>query len=224
MNNVMLVGATGATGQALMSLLLADSKVENIYLVHYRETGFDSQPKVTEIITELAHCSDVTIDAPIDTVFCCLGTTRKKAGSLAAFKRVDKDYIVNLGQWAKDNHASQLHVISSVGANPSSLSSYLSTKGETEVALKQLSLPYLALYQPTLLHGERNEFRLGENIAYLPLTCISKLPVNIFRKQKPIAITQLANAMYQTAKENTVDIQAETSTTEIISSLAIQQY
>ena len=217
MKNVIIVGATGATGKQLMQQLLNDVTIENIYVVHYRPTPFEHQDKVTEIIIDLANFNDLNIDAEIDCAYCCLGTTRKKAGSLAAFRQVDKDYIVNFGTWVANHAKAQLHVISAVGANAKSASGYLQTKGETEQLLRQLPLSALYLYQPTLLHGKRDEFRLIEAVAYYPLAIISLLPFTLLKQQKPIAIEQLANAMYQLSQQ-------VTSGHHVISSLEIQEY
>jgi len=217
MKNVIIVGATGATGSQLMQQLLNDMTVENIYVVHYRPTPFVHQNKVTEIIIDLANFNDLNIEAEIDFAYCCLGTTRKKAGSLAAFRQVDKDYIVNFGSWVANNTKAQLHVISAVGANTKSVSSYLQTKGETEQLLRQLPLTALYLYQPTLLHGKRDEFRLMEAFAYYPLAILSLFPVPLLKQQKPIGIDQLANSMYQLSQQ-------VTSGYHVISSLEIQQY
>ena len=217
MKNIIIVGATGATGSQLMQQLLNDVAVENIYIVHYRPTPFQHQNKVTEIIIDLANFNDLNIKADIDCAYCCLGTTRKKAGSLAAFRQVDKDYIVNFGTWVANNTKAQMHVISAVGANAKSVSGYLQTKGETEQLLRQLPLTALYLYQPTLLHGKRGEFRLMEAIAYYPLAVLSVFPVPLLKQQKPIGIDQLANAMYQLSQQ-------VTSGHHVISSLEIQQY
>jgi len=221
MKNVIIVGATGATGNQLMQQLLNDTTVKNIYIIHYRATQFQHLEKVTEITLDLASFDDlaITVDSAmeIDCAYCCLGTTRKKAGSLAAFRQVDKDYIVNFGTWVANHTKAQLHVISAVGANAKSASSYLQTKGETEQLLHQLPLSALYIYQPTLLHGKRDEFRLMEAVAYYPLAILSLLPLPLLKQQKPIAIDQLANAMYQLSQQ-------VTSGHHVISSLEIQQY
>ena len=217
MKNVIIVGATGATGNQLMQQLLNDMTIENIYILHYRPTQFAHQNKVTEIIIDLANFDNLSIAVDINSAYCCLGTTRKKAGSLAVFRQVDKDYIVNFGTWVANNTKAQLHVISAVGANAKSVSSYLQTKGETELLLRQLPLSALYLYQPTLLHGKRDEFRLMEAIAYYPLAVLSLFPVTLLKQQKPISIDQLANAMYQLSQQ-------VTSGHHVISSLEIQQY
>jgi len=233
MKNVIIVGASGATGSQLMQRLADDKNIEQIYSVHYRPTQFNSQPKVTEIIMDLADFSTLNIaellggksankiDNKIDCAYCCLGTTRKKAGSVAAFRRVDKDYVINFARWVAANDIPQLHVISAVGANPKSASSYLQTKGETEQALKQLNLPALYLYQPTLLHGKRDEFRLMEALAYYPLSCLSAIPLPLFQRQKPIAIAQLAKALFIQSKLQSKQPEAGT---HIISSRDIQGY
>lgn len=225
MKNVIIVGASGATGSQLMRRLIADTSIARIYSVHYRPTPFNSQTKVTEIIMDLADFSTLNITehiaSKIDCAYCCLGTTRKKAGSVEAFRRVDKDYVINFANWVAANGIPQLHVVSAVGANAKSASSYLQTKGETEQALKQLNLPSLYLYQPTLLHGKRDEFRLMEALAYYPLRCLSMIPLPLFQQQKPVAITQLAKALYLLSKRQS---KQPNSGINIICSRDIQGY
>ena len=225
MKDVIIVGATGATGSQLMAHLLTDASINKIYSLHYRATQFQQHTKVTEIVMDLGDFNNFTLTeripataaANIGSAYCCLGTTRKKAGSQQAFRRVDKDYVVNFGRWVAANTPAQLHVISAVGANAKSPSSYLQTKGETEQLLQQLPLTALCLYQPTLLYGNRAEFRLLEALAYYPLRCLAMIPLDACRRQQPIAIKQLANAMYQLSKQ-------VSSGSHIISSLDIQAY
>lgn len=224
MKNVVIVGATGATGSQLMQRLLSDDEISQIFVIHYRPTPFKDLSKVREIIMPFDQFDELKLNEQIDCAYCCLGTTRKKAGSLQAFRQVDKDYVLNFARGVREKDIPQLHVISAVGANPTSASSYLKTKGEVEVALRQLNIPRLCLYQPTLLHGKRDEFRLMEALAYYPLSCLSLLPLPFCKQQKPIAVTQLANAMYRTSKDyQQTQLQHEPET-EIINSLAIQAF
>ena len=66
----------------------------------------------------------------IDTAFCCLGTTIKKAGSKEAFRRIDFDAVVDFAKAARARRAQRgFAVVSSVGASPSSSNFYLRVKG-----------------------------------------------------------------------------------------------
>lgn len=51
----------------------------------------------------------------VDMAFCCLGTTRGKAGK-EGFVKVDLDYVVNSAKLLKDNgDCKEFHLVSSKG-------------------------------------------------------------------------------------------------------------
>jgi uncharacterized protein YbjT (DUF2867 family) len=55
-------------------------------------------------------------------------------------------------------------LVSAAGASPGSGNFYLRTKGEAEAAVEALAFPSLAIMQPGLLRGARDEFRAGERL------------------------------------------------------------
>jgi uncharacterized protein YbjT (DUF2867 family) len=130
-----------------------------------------------------------------DDVFCCLGTTIEKAGSRAAFRKVDFDYVLRVAKFAKRSGAAQFLVISALGANPSSAVFYNRIKGETEAALRALELPALHVFRPSLLLGERSESRLGERIAALPLRAFGPLMLGPLRRYRAVDANVVARVM-----------------------------
>ena len=76
----------------------------------------------------------------VDDAFCCLGTTRKDAGSAEAFRRVDFDYVVAFARLAKRAGARRFMLVSSLGASPNSRFLYPRTKGECEAAISAIGL------------------------------------------------------------------------------------
>jgi uncharacterized protein YbjT (DUF2867 family) len=95
----------------------------------------------------------------VDDVFCALGTTLKQAGSKEAFRAVDLDLITAVGRAARDAGVQRFMMVSAVNANAHSPFFYARTKGQAERELKALKLPLLALFQPSLLLGERERPR-----------------------------------------------------------------
>ncbi|MBC7650038.1 MAG: nucleoside-diphosphate sugar epimerase, partial [Vitreoscilla sp.] len=90
-NRVALVaGATGLVGQAILSMLLADSHYSAVHVVGRRAPDVQHPKLVVHISASLA---DWTCPA-VDDVFIALGTTIKVAGSRAAFKAIDGDAVV----------------------------------------------------------------------------------------------------------------------------------
>lgn len=140
-----VVGATGATGQVLMKYLLESDHYSQVIVLHYRTTPWTDHPKVREIVRSLDQLKDLEIEPAADALFCCLGTTIKKAGSKHEFAKVDRDYVLALGQWAVDYGQPSFHLISAYGADSGSLAFYMKVKGETERVLKQMGLRSLSI-------------------------------------------------------------------------------
>lgn len=99
-----------------------------------------------------------------DVAFCCLGTTRKDAGSNEQFYKVDHDYVVNFATIAKNKGVEDFHLVSSVGAKSNSWFHYLKTKGDTERDCTNLGFKRMFIYRPGVL-TERSNPRFLEKIA-----------------------------------------------------------
>jgi uncharacterized protein YbjT (DUF2867 family) len=140
----------------------------------------------------------------VDDVYCCLGTTIKKAGSQEMFKKIDLDLVVTIAELMKKQGAEQFLVISAMGADRNSKVFYNRTKGEMEAALQELAYPSLHIIRPSLLLGPREEFRLGEKVAVM-LTPLLKLflrgPLN---KYRPVEARKVAQFMVNVAQEELV--------------------
>lgn len=158
-------------------------------------------PAHTEHVIDFAELGSVTLGEPVDDVYCCLGTTMRKAGSRDAFRRVDHDYVVALGRLAVELGARTFAVISSVGANPSARSFYLRTKGETERDLQALDLHRLAILRPSLLLGARRETRLGERLGEVALRLATPLLRGPLAHYRPVHARVVARAMLAASRE-----------------------
>jgi uncharacterized protein YbjT (DUF2867 family) len=99
---------------------------------------------------------------PIDTVFCCLGTTRREAGSKAAFIHADYTLVVDTALTGLRLGAKHMLVISTMGADPHSLFFYNRVKGEMEQALRAQAWHNLTILRPSMLLGERDNKRANE--------------------------------------------------------------
>lgn len=79
--------------------------------------------------------------------------------------RVDHDYPLEAARLGLQHHARHFLLVSALGANPSSRVFYNRVKGQTERDLGALGYPALTIVRPSLLLGDREEFRLGEQVA-----------------------------------------------------------
>jgi uncharacterized protein YbjT (DUF2867 family) len=128
-------------------------------------------------------------------VFCALGTTIRTAGSRAAFRRVDHDYVVSLARLARAHGARHFLLVSSVGADPRSRVFYSRVKGEVESAVQTLGYPSLTIVRPSLLLGPRSEFRLGEAL-------VKPLGPLFPRRYRPVHARAVAATMIRAALED----------------------
>jgi len=199
----LILGATGAVGGELLKLCLEGDRYSRVNVIarrpasleheklHWIEAEFDALDSLESVV------GMVNGDA-----YCCLGTTIKAAGSEAAFRRVDHDFVVSSAQFAKKCGARQFSMVSALGANPESSTLYNRTKGEAEAAVIAEGFPSLQIFRPSLLKGKRDEFRLGEEIG----NAVSFLMTPLFhlglRRYQPVEVSRLARALYVAADED----------------------
>lgn len=93
MSQVLITGATGLVGGHLLRMLINEPKVNAIAAPTRRPLGDMPgvfNPHDPQLTDALAQVTD-----PIDIVFCCLGTTRREAGSKEAFIHADYTLVVD---------------------------------------------------------------------------------------------------------------------------------
>ena len=191
----LLAGATGLTGGHLLELLLADARYSQAHAL-VRKPAFPAHTRLQEHTFDFDHPAKLP---RADDVFCCLGTTIKKAGSQAAFRKVDFDYVVTLARRARNAGAKRFLVVSSLGADARSPIFYNRVKGEMEAALREIGFDALHIFQPSLLLGDRREARLGERLGIAASATISPFMLGPAKKYRPIEARIVAHAMWKTA-------------------------
>jgi len=198
--HALVAGATGLIGSELLQQLIHGRYYQTISLLSRREVETSSK-RVETIITDYDKLSEKDIPDGVDDVYCCLGTTMKKAGSKGAFRQVDYDYPLKIVEIAKKKGAKQYLLVSSMGADASSSILYNQVKGEIEQAIAQLKFPAFHIFRPSVLMGKRDENRVGEKVAQLLMSSHSPLMIGGLRKYRPIAGKDVASAMLRIAKK-----------------------
>jgi uncharacterized protein YbjT (DUF2867 family) len=193
MKKVIVIGATGVVGSALVELLANSPQCEEIICFTRRPVLYKSA-KITNHIIDFEDLEQHSQLISGDCLFSCLGTTKKQAGSISAQRRVDLDYQLKFAQLAAKNKVVQYYLVSSTGANKQSNNAYLKMKGELEDAVNQLKFSSISIFQPSLLLGQRPEFRLGEYLASLLFPIVCKLPY--LKRYRPITGYQVAQKMF----------------------------
>ena len=150
----LLAGATGLVGRALLPMLLASKHYRSVHVL-LRRTPPDIKASAKLKIHEVDFARLPEAFPTVDDVFIALGTTIKVAGSEAAFRQVDFDFVVNTARAARAAGATRLAVVSALGADAKSRIFYNRVKGEMQVAIAQLGYESVVIAQPSMLLGDR---------------------------------------------------------------------
>lgn len=198
-----IIGGTGMTGSHLLKILLTSDVYEKVISFVRSHTKI-SHPKLVQHVVDFDNPESYQDLIEGNDMFCCLGTTIKKAGSQEAFEKVDLTYPVQFAKAAAIKGVKQYSIISSIGANPQSNNFYLRTKGRCEEELRRLAFQSTSIFRPSLLLGNRKEFRLGEKIGEFFIKIFSVFFIGKLKKYKAIKSKSVAYAMYSIAQSNTV--------------------
>jgi len=193
---LLLIGATGMVGKALLAMLQNDARVSSIIAPTRRP--LPAHPKLHNPIVDFSQLPDAEWWAA-DAALCTLGTTLKQAGSKERFTAIDYGYVMAAARQARRSGTPCFVLNSSLGANARSSNFYLASKGRLESDLEKLGFLSVAHVRPSLLDGgKRPERRIGEELG---LALGSALNVLIPKKYKPVSTQNVARAMLDAALE-----------------------
>ena len=220
MNNkkksALVLGATGLIGGHLLEYLLADETYEQVTTIGRRSVPWQDR-KLKQIQAQVEDVLALPIDAGRQSgdelsaafrvqnkkdqldIFCTLGTTMKKAGSRAAFERIDFEYPLHAARLGLAGGARQFFIVTSMGADVGSLIYYNRIKGKIEDHLHHLQYHSIQIFRPSLLIGERHEQRTGEDLGKALGSLIGGAMIGPLRKYKPIEARIVARAMLRMA-------------------------
>ena len=194
-----ILGATGLTGSHLLELLLNDPNYD-LVKVFTRKKLPNIHPKLEEHEIDLLKLSDYADEFTADVVFCCIGTTKAKTPNKELYRAVDYGIPVEAAKLCKKNAINSFIVISAIGANPQSKVFYNRLKGEMERDVLAQQIEHTQLLQPSLIVGNREEKRIGEDLSKQFMKLFGFL---IPARYKMIEGKTIAKAMVQMANNPT---------------------
>ena len=195
----LVVGSTGLVGSKVVELLKADRNYKAVHLLVRKKAGSDNS-KVAEHVVNFDQLTNYSaLFSGVDEIFCCLGTTMKKAGSEEAFYKVDFTYVFETAKLGKAAGVKTFVLNSAMGADAKSAFYYNRVKGEIENKLRELAFEKLVIVRPSLLMGHRKEFRMGEEFGKLMAFVLRPLFNSVLKKYTPVKDIAVASAMIQGA-------------------------
>ena len=195
-----VLGASGLIGRLLiLELLQKSNKV--IAILRNDEVYPNEVEKLIINFDEFINNENLP---SCDQIFICIGTTIKQAGSKEEFYEVDYRYAYEFAKKALEVKASEIHLVSSVGADSKSNNFYLKTKGQIEDAILDLKFEYTRIYRPSLLMGKRSETRLLEKLGQLISPLLNNFLLGNMKKYRSIDAKKVARSMVYTNEEKSL--------------------
>ncbi|TXH05562.1 MAG: NAD-dependent epimerase/dehydratase family protein [Nevskiaceae bacterium] len=198
----LVAGATGLVGQHLVQRLLVSGAYDHIKLLTRRPLAIDDG-RIENVISDYADLAALGARLQADDVFCCLGTTLRKAGSRAAFEDVDYRMVLDLARAARAQGARQFLVVSAAGTAEHSPSFYSRVKAKMERDVAAVGFDAVHILRPSLLLGARDESRPAEAVSQWLMPLFNPLLVGGLRKYRAIRGEDVAEAMLQLARRET---------------------
>lgn len=193
-----LAGATGLVGGELLRQLVARREYREIRVLGRRPPSHETG-KQRFIATDFSNLDALAGDLAVDDVFCCLGTTLRKAGSRAAFERVDYHMVVDLARTAHMAGAGRFVVVSAAGASARSPAFYSRVKARMEQAVGEIPFAAAHILRPSLLLGAREEFRAAERLGQKFAPLLALFMPGPLKKYRPVQASAVAAAMVELA-------------------------
>lgn len=235
MKIALLSGTSGLVGMQLLHQLLKNPEYTYIISIGRRQLAL-KHAKLVQLKTEMdsshkldwqqelvAHAlggeNNQLRDAVVSKTaeihaFCSLGTTIGQAKTKENFYTIEHDFVISFAQLASQMGASKFLYVSALGADSTSSVYYNRVKGEIEKDLSSLNFDYLGLFRPSLLLGNRTEFRFGEEVAKIFMKPLVWL--KLWKNMRPIYDYQVAKAMVKTS------LNSKSAKVEIVVSAQIQ--
>eukprot|EP00735_Rhodelphis_limneticus_P008047 TRINITY_DN2079_c0_g1::TRINITY_DN2079_c0_g1_i2::g.21830::m.21830 TRINITY_DN2079_c0_g1::TRINITY_DN2079_c0_g1_i2::g.21830 ORF type:complete len:221 (-),score=38.68,sp/A1YER2/HTAI2_GORGO/37.10/9e-38,NAD_binding_10/PF13460.1/2e-16,Semialdhyde_dh/PF01118.19/6.8e-08,NmrA/PF05368.8/2e-07,NAD_binding_4/PF07993.7/0.0065,NAD_binding_4/PF07993.7/0.73,adh_short/PF00106.20/0.0012,adh_short/PF00106.20/81,Epimerase/PF01370.16/0.00012,Saccharop_dh/PF03435.13/0.00058,KR/PF08659.5/0.0057,KR/PF08659.5/6.2e+02,3Bet len=210
-HKALIIGGTGAIGQHVVRYVLDSPAFQKVTILQRRASNLSATSNGKEVVEIVAPLDEMEKHAEKlkdhDVAFCCLGTTRKDAGSPEAFRKVDLEYVERFAKLAKAGGTKTFSLVSSQGADANSWFLYPQTKGQAEEAIQNLGFTNVQILRPGLLDRE-DKARWVEKVAScvvgsIPVQTVAKAMV--YKALNPVAekaVEILTNTELQAAAKN----------------------
>jgi uncharacterized protein YbjT (DUF2867 family) len=201
----LILGATGLVGKECVHQFSESPEFSRVVALTRRPLRVATRRKVENHVVDFERLDEAPEHFRVSHVVCALGTTIKKAGSQATFRRVDHDYPVAAARLALAQGAQHFLLVSALGANPRSRVFYNRVKGDVEQAIRALPYRSVTIARPSILLGEREETRVGETIGKILSTFAP-------RRIRAVPARDVAAALLRSALEDALGIRVIEST------------
>ena len=130
-----------------------------------------------------------------DCAICTLGIGEPSKASKEDFLRIDKQAVLDFATVCRQSGVEHFQLLSSVGADASSRSFYLRSKGELNDALKALDFKRLSLFQPSMIITPENRYGFTQALTLAVWPTLSRMMIGPMSRFRGIAVSDLGTAI-----------------------------
>ncbi|KAI8605785.1 hypothetical protein EDD21DRAFT_362715 [Dissophora ornata] len=222
-NSCLILGGTGAVGKCLVRDALASNAFTRVLSLGRRPVATnDTFTNVNVLEQKTVDFENIPATFPESdlpqVIFCSLGTTRAAAGSAAAFKKIDQQYVLDSARYIhekapKDPETglSKVHFLycSSANSNANSFSLYPKTKGETEKALAEIGFERVSIFLPAFLKVVEPR-ESGSRIAEWFLDRVVPLLEFVSERSTTVSVATVGKSMRIVGSSDNVEVEGVT--------------
>lgn len=164
----------------------------------YEEILVDFEKLYNQDEAEKQKFASISSQEDVNAVYVTMGTTRAAAGSMEAFERIDRGYVLSSAQALFNptkRDSTTLIYCSSGSSNSSSWFPYLKSKGLTEEGLANIYPKTIIMRPGFLQNAQRPQTRLLESLFEPVMSLASK-----FSNSAAAPVEHVAKAMIEAAK------------------------
>lgn len=198
MKRALIFGSSGLVGSYLLSELLNSPDYEQVTAVVRKDLNL-SHPKLRILIGDYNSLAELKEKLSADEIFIALGSTTKKTPDKQQYYQIDHDYPVLAARLAREEGATSVFLVSSVGANADSKIFYVRTKGETERDIIALGFEHTHIFRPSMIMGHRKESRTLEKTLMKLWAVLNPLLAGKLDRYRGMQAEDIAKAMKNAA-------------------------
>jgi uncharacterized protein YbjT (DUF2867 family) len=188
----MVLGATGLVGGLVVSLALEDPRISVVVAPTRRPVA--PRPGLENPIVDFDALDPAAPWWHVDAVISALGTTTRATPSHADYERIESTVPVAVARLTKAGGASAFAYVSSLGASPTSRSTYLRRKGLAEQRLREVGVASLTLVRPAGISGPRQPPRPAEQLTFALMRAVAPL---LPRRWRVVSGLEVARALLE---------------------------
>ncbi len=161
---VLVIGATGLVGREVLRELAERQGVTEVVALVRRAPAARESVKVSYRVVDFHQLDNLDDAFAVDAVICAMGTTARATPDPDRYRQIEVEIPLAVARRAHAAGATRLGLVSSVGADAGSRTTYLRQKGELERQLESMGWKRLVIARPSVLKGDRREFRFAEKL------------------------------------------------------------